>query len=160
LPKRPAAVYGAGVCKGAPMSELEKFRRKFRLPEYVIRDYAHWTWSLRPVHSTLGAGVVSARRYAANFSDMTAEECAELATVIKDVEGRLKAAFRYDKINYLMLMMVDLHVHFHVIPRYAGPREFGGTTWDDKTWPKPPESSSGPELASAEAKAMIARILA
>jgi diadenosine tetraphosphate (Ap4A) HIT family hydrolase len=141
------------------MTELEKFRRKFRLPDYVIREHTHWVWSLRPVQATLGAGVISARRYAAHFSDMTAEECAELATVIKDVETRLKAAFACDKINYLMLMMVDPHVHFHVIPRYASPREFGGVTWTDGSWPKPPDTS-GAEIDDVTARSLIQRILA
>lgn len=140
------------------MTELEKFRQKFRIPAFLVREYEHWVWSLRPVHSTLGAGVISARRYAPNFSDMTTEECAELATVVKDVEGRLKAAFAYDKINYLMLMMVDPHVHFHVIPRYAGPQEFGGITWTDEGWPKPPNSSVGRELTDAQAAAIIEEI--
>jgi diadenosine tetraphosphate (Ap4A) HIT family hydrolase len=141
------------------MTELEKFRQKFRIPEFTVREYSHWIWSLRPLHSTLGAGVISARRYAPHFSDMTAEECAELATVVKDVEGRLKAAFAYDKINYLMLMMVDPHVHFHVLPRYAGPRDFAGATWADKGWPKQPDSTAGAELTPEQAKAMKAKIL-
>ncbi|MBM3533966.1 MAG: HIT family protein [Alphaproteobacteria bacterium] len=140
------------------MTELEKFRQKFRIPGFTIREYQHWVWSLRPVHTTIGAGVISARRYVPHFSDMSAEECAELATVIKDVEGKLKAAFSYDKINYLMLMMVDPHVHFHVIPRYAGPREFGGITWTDEVWPKPPNSAVGRDLSEAEAKAIIGKI--
>jgi diadenosine tetraphosphate (Ap4A) HIT family hydrolase len=140
------------------MTELEKFHQKFRIPAFTIREFRHWTWSLRPVHSTLGAGVISANRYEPHFSGMTAEECAELAAVVKEVESRLKAAFAYDKINYLMLMMVDPHVHMHVIPRYAESRTFAGTTWIDDGWPKPPNSSAGPTLSDAQAKAMIAEI--
>ena len=140
------------------MTELEKFHQKFRIPAFTVREYRHWVWSLRPVHSTLGAGVISARRYAAHFSDMTAEECADLATVVKEVESRLKSAFNYDKINYLMLMMVDPHVHFHVVPRYASQREFGGMTWTDDAWPKPPNSAVGHELTEAQAAAMKERI--
>jgi len=37
-----------------------------------------------------------------------------------------------------MLMMVDPDVHFHVLPRYENPREFGGRTHNDRFWPKPP----------------------
>ena len=136
------------------MSELAKFQQKFRIPELTIRSYRHWTWSLRPVQSTLGACVISARREEPNFSGMSAEECAELATVVKDVESGLKAAFTYDKINYLMLMMLDPQVHFHVIPRYAGTREFAGTTWQDKNWPKPPDTL-GAEMTTDQAAAML-----
>ena len=141
------------------MSELETFRQKFRIPAYTIREFRHWTWSLRPLHATLGAGVISANRYEPHFSGMTANECAELAAVVKEVESKLKAAFAYDKINYLMLMMVDPHVHMHVIPRYAAARDFGGTTWTDESWPRPPNATIGPTLGDDQAKAMIARIL-
>ncbi len=51
------------------------------------------------------------------------------------------------------------HVHMRVIPRYATLRDFGGTTWTDESWPKPPNSSVGPTLVDDQAKAMIARIL-
>ena len=141
------------------MTELEKFHQKFKIPAYTIRKFQHWTWSLRPLAATLGAGVLSANRYEPNFSGMSAEECAELAAVVKEIEGRLKTAFAYDKINYLMLMMNDPHVHMHVIPRYAGPREFAGTTWTDESWPKPPNATIGPTLSDDQAKAIIGCIL-
>ncbi len=136
------------------MSELAKFQEKFRIPALNIKTYRHWIWSLRPTQSTLGACVISARRETPHFSGMTTEECAELATIVKDVENGIKAAFTYDKINYLMLMMVDPHVHFHVLPRYATAREFAGTTWHDKNWPKPPDIL-GPDLTADQAAAML-----
>ena len=40
---------------------------------------------------------------------------------------------------YLMLMMVDPHVHFHVLPRYREPRMFAGTVFEDFDWPAPPD---------------------
>ena len=40
-----------------------------------------------------------------------------------------------------MLMMVDPHVHFHVIPRYASQRDFLGLSFVDQDWPKPPDLS-------------------
>ena len=137
------------------MSELVKFKEKFRIPALTVRDFEHWTWSLRPVHSTLGASVLSARRYEPHFSGMSAAECAELSVVAKEIEGRLKAAFAYDKINYLMLMMNDPHVHMHVLPRYGAPRDFAGSTWVDDGWPKQPNSTVGPDLSEAQAAAML-----
>ena len=38
-----------------------------------------------------------------------------------------------------MLMMVDPHVHFHVIPRYDGVRSWNGIAVTDHGWPKPPD---------------------
>ena len=39
--------------------------------------------------------------------------------------GRSTSFCAYERINYLMLMMVDPHVHFHVIPRYSGEPRMG-----------------------------------
>jgi diadenosine tetraphosphate (Ap4A) HIT family hydrolase len=121
----------------------EWFAEKFGLARLTVKRYAFWTWSVRPVQCTLGASVLSLNRPCAAWGETTAEENAELATVIADIERRLKSCFAYDKINYLMLMMVDPHAHFHVVPRYAAPGERYGLQWIDNGWPKPPDLSSG-----------------
>ena len=72
------------------------------------------------------------------ISETTPEEVADFHNVIKDVEYALKKTFQYDKINYLMLMMKDKEVHFHIIPRYALPRTWSGMTWTDEGWPNMP----------------------
>ena len=43
---------------------------------------------------------------------------AELGDIVPAIEQALTAFTDYERINYLMLMMVDRQVHFHVIPRY------------------------------------------
>jgi diadenosine tetraphosphate (Ap4A) HIT family hydrolase len=43
-----------------------------------------------------------------------------------------------EKMNYIMLMMVDLHIHYHVVPRYSNDMTFGDITLKDIGWPKPP----------------------
>ena len=40
-------------------------------------------------------------------------------------------------------MMVDNHVHYHVIPRYSHPVNFAGKLYEDKFWPKPPVLDTG-----------------
>ena len=121
----------------------EWFAAKFNLRDLTVRRYAFWTWSIRPIQSTLGAGVLSLTRPCATWGKSHGEENAELAEVIADVESRLKKCFACDKFNYLMLMMVDPHVHFHVIPRYAEPRQRYELEWSDTTWPKLPDFYSG-----------------
>jgi diadenosine tetraphosphate (Ap4A) HIT family hydrolase len=79
------------------------------------------------------------------LSQLSAQAFAELARVIADVEGALARAFAYDKINYLMLMMVDPDVHFHVVPRYAEARSFAGVDFADRGWPRLPELAGAPE---------------
>ncbi|HXC52715.1 MAG TPA: hypothetical protein VN634_17660 [Candidatus Limnocylindrales bacterium] len=133
-------------------SAPEWFATKFKLAELTVRRFAFWTWSVRPTQCTPGASVLSLNRPCPAWGEVTAEENAELAIVVAEMEGRLKAVCDYDKINYLMLMMVDPQVHFHVIPRYAKPKGLFGVEWIDRAWPKPPDLSAGTsDLAVAEA---------
>ncbi len=118
---------------------LAEFRTKFRVEELAVSTSTHWTVSVRPVPSTLGACVISLNRFAERLSDVTPDELADLSHVVGGLEGRLKDLFSYDRINYLMLMMVDDQVHWHVLPRYQEEREFAGETWTDDLWPKPPD---------------------
>ena len=66
------------------------------------------------------------------------EEAAEFPVVVGRLEAALRGAFSFDKINYLCLMMVDRHYHFHVIPRYETPRSFDGAEFTDEAWPRFP----------------------
>ena len=97
-----------------------------------------WTWSVRPGQPTLGAGVLSLNRHAGKFSEVTEDEMKDLAELVDAVEGTIKTAFDHAIMNYLMLMMVDHHVHYHVIPRYEAVRTFAGRDWVDNGWPALP----------------------
>jgi diadenosine tetraphosphate (Ap4A) HIT family hydrolase len=112
---------------------------KFGAPQTIIHRYRHWIVLLRPQQLTLGSLVLAAREPARAFSGLSSESFTELHEVTGQVEAALTKAFRYDKLNYLMLMMIDPDVHFHVLPRYAGPRQFGGTEFSDYGWPGPPD---------------------
>jgi diadenosine tetraphosphate (Ap4A) HIT family hydrolase len=124
--------------------DLEAFVTKFqtRALEVLVTD--HWCWSVRPAQPTLGCGVLSLTRYAAQFSDLGAEEMADLHRAVGAIESATAAAFGYDKINYLMLMMKDPHVHFHVVPRYADARAFMGLQFGDAGWPGVPDLTAEP----------------
>jgi diadenosine tetraphosphate (Ap4A) HIT family hydrolase len=126
---------------------LEEFREAFRLDELEIVSTEHWVWSLRPVPATLGAGVLSLRREATRLRDLTDDEGADLVRAVRLVEPALVHAFAPDKLNYLMLMMVDAHVHYHVLPRYAEQRQFAGLDWVDSGWPGQPNIAANTELA-------------
>jgi diadenosine tetraphosphate (Ap4A) HIT family hydrolase len=111
---------------------------KFGHPETLLREYAHWVVLLRPAQPTLGSLVLAAKSDATAFGDLPAAAHAELATVTRELEAALNAAVSFERLNYLMLMMVDPHVHFHVIPRYDGTRTQGTLTIADAGWPKTP----------------------
>ena len=70
--------------------------------------------------------------------------------MIAGTERLLKDQVGYQRINYLMLMMVDPDVHFHVIPRYEGSRHRSGLEFADAGWPGPPVLTSGLELDAAQ----------
>lgn len=123
----------------ADMPELNATMRKFGAPQTVIRYYQHWTVMLRPAQATLGALVLAAHDPVRNFSALCQQSFNELHEITAEIESALSRAFNYDKLNYLMLMMVDPDVHFHVIPRYAGPRQFAGLEFTDPGWPGVPD---------------------
>lgn len=111
---------------------------KFGHPATLIADYTHWVVLLRPAQPTLGSLVLAAKSDVTAFGDLETVAFAELAQVVAAIEAGLSATVGYDKINYLMLMLVDPHVHFHVIPRYEGSRSGAGLTIADAAWGKPP----------------------
>lgn len=132
--------------------------RKFGYPESILRDFDHWTVLLRPKQATLGALVLACKQPVNEFGQVSAAGFAELQQVVKALEQALKQAFGYDRINYLMLMMVDKDVHFHVLPRYATVQQFAGLDFSDPAWPGPPEITFSTETDSA-ALAQIAALL-
>jgi diadenosine tetraphosphate (Ap4A) HIT family hydrolase len=111
---------------------------KFGFPNTCVKEFHHWVVVLRPKQVTLGSLVLICREDATAFSQISPEAFAELPTVLREMEASLSRAFAYNKINYLMLMMVDPEVHFHVIPRYAAPQRFFQQQFLDQGWPGPP----------------------
>ena len=112
--------------------------RKFGYPDTLIRDYAYWVVLLRNDQVTLGSLVVAEKSDATSLSAVSPHALGELALIAGDIETAFARTFRPDKFNYLMLMMVDPNVHFHVLPRYAGVRECVGVRFEDRAWPKAP----------------------
>ncbi len=119
---------------------------KFGDPETRLADYVHWRVLLRSAQPTLGSLILGAKSEAHAFSALPAEAYAELGQATREIETVLSDFVKYERINYLMLMMVDPHVHFHVIPRYQGTREFGMLSLADKGWPGPPDLASAVAL--------------
>ncbi|QOT71952.1 HIT family protein [Sphingobium fuliginis] len=127
---------------------------KFGYPATLIAEFAHWLVLLRPAQPTLGSLVLAAKSDATAFGDLPAEAHAELAVATKAIESALAQAVGYEKINYLMLMMVDPHVHFHVLPRHEGSREHEGLRIADAGWPGQPDLGSAVKLSSEQIAAL------
>ena len=119
---------------------------KFGYPATMIREYEHWVVLLRPAQVTAGSLILAAKSDATAYGDLPAAAFVEQGRVIAEIEATLRAAVGYERINYLMLMMVDPNVHFHVIPRYDGSRPLAGIGIADAGWPGPPDLKSAAVL--------------
>lgn len=113
--------------------------KTFGYPATLVADYTRWAVLLRPRQPTLGALVLICKEPVTSFSAISDAAFHELKRVTSDIETTLSAAFAFDKINYLMLMMVDPDVHFHVLPRYAEEKAFAGVRFPDPGWPRVPD---------------------
>jgi len=133
---------------------------KFGYPDGLIREYDRWVVLLRPHQATLGALVLACKDEAEAFSDISAAAFGELRQVTGDIEAGLSAFRPYQKINYLMLMMVDKDVHFHVLPRYDAPQDFDGTSYADAGWPAVPDLAGGVQPNAQEQAALVAAVKA
>ena len=130
--------------------------RKFGWPGTLVREFEHWVVLARPAQPTLGSLVLAAKSDATAFGDLPAEAHAELKQATAAIEAALSKAVGNAKLNYLMLMMVDPHVHFHVIPRYQGAREWNGREFVDVGWPRVPDLGHAVALEGDELAALVA----
>ena len=129
--------------------------QKFGYPATLIKEYDHWVILLRPAQVTAGSLVLAAKSGATAFGQLAPEDFTEQAVAVADIEAMLRSAVNFDKINYLMLMMVDLEVHFHVFPRYAGERSIAGLMIEDSGWPGPPDLKSAISLDQNSIQAAV-----
>jgi len=130
--------------------------RKFGHPQSLLASFDHWLVLLRPAQPTLGSLVLVCSDEARRFGEISPEAATELQRATARIETVLADAFANDKINYLMLMMVDPDVHFHVLPRYEAAREFAGSSFEDAAWPGPPDLSRRLTLSEAQHRELAA----
>lgn len=133
---------------------------RFGYPATLVHEYEHWLVLVRSEQITAGSLVVACRGEETSFGQLPREACAELADVTADLERTLAAELVYDKINYLMLMMVDPHVHFHVLPRYAAEREVCGVRFVDTGWPKTPALAETVPMTPEQLRELTLRLRA
>lgn len=128
------------------MKNTTSFSQKFKIKNLTIQETDYWIWSLRPFQATLGASILSLKRPCSRFSDLKIDEYKDLGIIVKKIESTLLNIFKFDVMNYLILMMFDKQVHFHVLPRYEKTVEVFGKIWNDDDWPAVP-TLIGEELA-------------
>jgi diadenosine tetraphosphate (Ap4A) HIT family hydrolase len=133
--------------------------RKFGYPATLIRELEHWVILLRPAQVTLGSLVLAAKSEANAYGALPREAFVEQADAVALIERALAAFTRYERINYLMLMMVDPNVHFHVIPRYSEPRTWDGVQFPDEGWPGPPQLARAVQLSADQIRMLVEQLL-
>src|SRR4051812_41108333 len=119
---------------------------KFGYPATSLKEFEHWLVLLRPAQVTLGSLVLAAKADATSYSGLPREAFSEQADAVLVIERALQTFTAFERINYLMLMMVDPHVHFHVIPRYSQVRRWDTFEFADAGWPGPPRLDQARQL--------------
>ena len=127
---------------------------KFGYPASLVAELGQWVVLVRPAQVTLGSLVLAAKGEATAYADLSDAAFAEQGAAVRLVERALAGFVGYERINWLMLMMVDPNVHFHVIPRYSGSRSWGGLEFADAGWPGPPDLKSAVALDGERLEAL------
>jgi diadenosine tetraphosphate (Ap4A) HIT family hydrolase len=102
-----------------------------RLRPYVVLDNPYWTLILNDNQATLGRVFFYLKRPETDVTALTPEERESLWAFLAEAKQALVALFAPDHFNYMFLMNLDSHVHMHIYPRYASPREFAKQTFAD-----------------------------
>jgi len=131
---------------------------KFGYPATLLREFDHWLVLLRPAQVTLGSLVLAAKSDVTAYHQLPRPAFAEQADVIAAIERVLSDFCNYERINYLMLMMVDPNVHFHVIPRYGHARQWGGMDFPDAGWPGPPHLGTAVALGPVQMPELVGKL--
>ena len=112
--------------------------KKFGYSENLIKEYDYWVVLYRPKQVTIGSLVLICKEDKFNLGDLSKSAYVEFKLVIQRVEKFLYKKLGANKINYIALMMIDPHVHFHIIPRYSCEITINEKYYNDIYWPEPP----------------------
>lgn len=105
------------------------------LADWVIHESDHWRVVVNRNQNLLGKVMIVLHRHEESVALLTQAEWADLQGQIQWTVTGLTRAFAPDHFNHVFLQNQDRHVHLHVIPRYAGQREFLGARFVDPGYP-------------------------
>jgi diadenosine tetraphosphate (Ap4A) HIT family hydrolase len=97
----------------------------------IVGTWSHWHVVVNHNQNYLGKLMLCLRRHEKDVTALTDRERAEFWSLLTSTREALDRLFQPDHYNYAFLMNQDRHVHLHVIPRYANPREFSGQAFTD-----------------------------
>lgn len=122
--------------------------------ELQVFETRHWTFQVRSQQVTLGAGVLGAKSCVADFAALSEAEWGDFGCTTAMISTIYERCLRPQKFNYLALMMIAPQVHFHVVPRYKAPVQFGSRICLDADWPDPPNMKASLSLPRRELLAL------
>ncbi len=93
-----------------------------------------WTLVLNDNQATLGRVFFALNRHETDITHLTDAEVLSLWAFVRETKAALFALFAPDHFNFMFLMNLTPHVHFHIFPRYAQVREFAGQTFTDSRY--------------------------
>ncbi len=126
----------------------------------VIAETEHWKLVLNKRNqSLLGKCFLTLRRHEESVTALSPEEWADLRTGTALATDALRSAFEPDHFNYAFLQNLDRHVHLHILPRYAGSREFSGEIFEDECYPDHYDPFVAPRPLSADRTEELAALL-
>jgi diadenosine tetraphosphate (Ap4A) HIT family hydrolase len=135
---------------------LQNTLEKFGYPKNLLYSSQYWHILLRPQQTTIGAMILICREEVTSYAEISESAIIDQHRMIQKIEPVLSKQFQQNKINYLMLMMVDPEVHFHCVPRYNGSRQWLGNEYEDAGWPALPDLRSSIELSGEHQAELIA----
>lgn len=137
---------------------MNKTIENFGYPASLVEEYTHWVVLLRPQQATLGALILACKEDVLAFGEISEQAHTEMKRITSDLETCLKKCFGYQKMNYMMLMMVDPDVHFHVLPRYATTQKFERVMFDDPGWPALPNLGHAAQVSDTCRAALLSHL--
>ena len=100
----------------------------------VVLPNDFWTLVLNENQATLGRVFFALNRHETDIVRLTDPEVLSLWTFVRETKAALTTLFAPDHFNYMFLMNLTPHAHFHIFPRYAQPREFAGERFADEQY--------------------------
>ena len=128
----------------------------------VVLQNDFWTLVLNENQATLGRVFFALNRHETDIARLSDAEVLSLWAFVRETKSALAALFAPDHFNFMFLMNLTPHVHFHIFPRYAGSREFHGQTFTDSFYGDhydPAESRTLDTDAEAELISVLRRAL-
>ena len=136
--RRPSRLARVGACcagRSANVARVTGCSRCGPSLTPVLAESVHWHVRLNLNQNLLGKLIIVLRRHVERAVELTPDEWSDLRHQVWLMTERLQAGFAPDHFNYAFLQNQDRHVHLHVIPRYAGPRQVAGLRFEDPDYP-------------------------